>query len=53
MSGITLDGKLYMQVQDRSYKGEDAAGFLKHLLRHIDGKLLVYGIGLVYIEARQ
>jgi transposase len=41
MSGITPDGKLYMQVQDKSYKGEDAAGFLKHLLRHIDGKLLV------------
>ena len=41
MSGITPEGKLYMQVQNRSYKGEDAAGFLKHLLRHIDGKLLV------------
>ena len=41
MSGITPDGKLYMQVQDESYKGKDAAGFLKHLLRHIDGKLLV------------
>ena len=41
MSGITPDGKLYMQVQDESYEGEDAAGFLRHLLRHIDGKLLV------------
>ena len=41
MSGITPDGKLYMQVQDKSYKGKDAAGFLKHLLRHIDGKLIV------------
>ena len=41
MSGITPDGKLYMQVQGKSYEGEDAAGFLKHLLRHIDGKLLV------------
>ncbi len=41
MSGITPDGKLYMQVQDKSYEGEDAAGFLKHLLRYIDGKLLV------------
>ena len=35
------DGRLYMQVQDKPYKGKDAAGFLKHLLRHIDGKLLV------------
>lgn len=41
MSGITPEGKLYMQVQGKSYKGRDAAGFLKHLLRHIDGKLLV------------
>ncbi len=28
-------------VELESYKGKDAAGFLKHLLRHIDGKLLV------------
>ena len=41
MSGITPDGKLYMQVQDESYEGKDAASFLKHLLRHIDGMLLV------------
>jgi putative transposase len=41
MSGITPDGRLYMKIQRRSYKGKDAAGFLKHLLRHIDGKLLV------------
>lgn len=41
MSGITPDGKLYMQVQNKSYEGEDAASFLKHLLRNIDGKLLV------------
>jgi transposase len=30
-----------MKIQRSSYKGKDAAGFLKHLLRHIDGKLLV------------
>jgi transposase len=41
MSGITPDGRLYMKIQRRSYKGKDAACFLKHLLRHIDGKLLV------------
>jgi transposase len=41
MSGITPDGRLYMKIQRKSYKGKDAAGFLKHLLRHIDGKLLV------------
>ena len=41
MSGITLDGKLYMIEQDRAFKGEDAVRFLKHLLRQIPGKLLV------------
>ena len=41
MSGITLEGKLYMTFQDRAFKGEDAVGFLKHLMRRIPGKLLV------------
>jgi transposase len=41
MSAITLEGKLYMTFQDRSFKGEDALRFLKHLMRQIPGKLLV------------
>ncbi len=41
MSGITLDGKLYMIEQERAFKGEDAVRFLKHLMRQIPGKLLV------------
>ena len=41
MSGITPGDKLYMTVQDRAYKGPDVANFLRHLLRHIPGKLLV------------
>ena len=41
MSGITPQGQLYMLVQDRSYRGEDAVRFLEHLLRHIKGKLMV------------
>jgi hypothetical protein len=41
MSGITLDGKLYMMEQDRAFKGEDAVRFLKHLMRQIPGKLLI------------
>ncbi len=42
MSGITLEGKLYMIEQDRAaFKGEDAVRFLKHLMRQIEGKLLV------------
>jgi transposase len=41
MSGITLDGKLYMMEQDRAFKGEDVVRFLKHLMGQIPGKLLI------------
>jgi transposase len=41
MSGITLEGKLYMLEQDRAFKGEDVVRFLKHLMHHIPGKLLI------------
>jgi transposase len=41
MGGITPEGKLYLMVQERAYRGPDIVRFLKHLLRHIVGKLLV------------
>jgi len=41
MSGITLEGKLYMIEQGRAFKGEDVVRFLKHLMRQIPGKLLI------------
>ena len=41
MSGITLEGRLYMLEQERAFKGEDVVRFLKHLMRQIEGKLLV------------
>ena len=41
MSGITLDGKLYMLEEERAFKGEEAVCFLKHLMRRIPGKLLI------------
>ncbi|WP_338251022.1 IS630 family transposase [Dictyobacter halimunensis] len=41
IGAITPEGRLFMQSQSRSYKGEDVVSFLKHLLRHIPGKLLV------------
>jgi transposase len=41
MSGITLEGKLYMLEQERAFKGEDVVRFLKHLLRQIPAKLLL------------
>jgi transposase len=41
MSGITLDGKLYMMEQQRAFKAEDVVRFLKHLMGQIPGKLLI------------
>ena len=41
MSGITLEGKLYMTEQERAFKGKDVVRFLKHLMRQIPGKLLL------------
>jgi hypothetical protein len=41
ISGITLEGKLLMMEQERSFKSEDVVCFLRHLLRQIPGKLLV------------
>jgi transposase len=41
MSAVTLDGRLYMIEQQKAFKGEDAVRFLKHLMRHITGKLLL------------
>jgi transposase len=41
ISAITPDGKLYTWTQEKSFKGPDIVRFLKHLLQHIPGKLLV------------
>ena len=42
MSGITLDGKLYMLEQERVFKGEDGGTLPQaFLMRQIPGKLLV------------
>jgi hypothetical protein len=35
MSGITLEGLLYMIEQPRAFKGKDVVRFLKHLMRQI------------------
>ena len=41
ISGITMDGTLLLMVQERAFRSPDVVRFLKHLLRHIPGKLLV------------
>jgi transposase len=46
ISAITPQGKLYTMIQDETFKGADIVRFLKHLLRHIPGKLLIVWDGL-------
>src|SRR5712691_2983624 len=41
ISGITLDGRLFMQVRKASYDSQAVIGFLRVLLRKIKGKLLI------------
>lgn len=41
ISGITAEGQLLTGMQDRAFKGAAAVRFLEHLLRQLDGKLLV------------
>ena len=41
MSGITLEGKLYMLEQDRSFEAEDVVLQKKHLMDQIPGRLLI------------
>jgi transposase len=41
ISAITLEGKLLMMEQERSFKGEDVVRFLRHVLQQIAGKVLV------------
>jgi transposase len=41
ISGITPAGQLLLQTQLRPYRGPDVVRFLRHLLQHLPGKLLV------------
>ena len=46
ISAITPEGQLYTMIQDKSFSGAEIVRFLKHLLRHISGNLLVIWDGL-------
>ena len=46
ISAITPDGRLLTMLQDEAFNGTTIVRFLKHLLRHIPGKLLVIWDGL-------
>lgn len=41
ISGITPKGRLFMQIYNDTICGEQVVTFLKHLLHHISGKLLI------------
>jgi transposase len=41
IGGITPEGRLFMQTQERAYRAERVVAFLRVLLRKITGKLLV------------
>lgn len=41
ISGITPAGQVFSLMQDWAFRGPDVVRFLKHLLRHIPGQLLV------------
>jgi transposase len=41
ISGITLDGRLFMQVREGTFDSQRVVGFLRVLLRKIRGKVLV------------
>jgi transposase len=46
ISGITADGHLLAQIQERAFKGPTVVRFLRHLERQLGGKLLVIWDGL-------
>jgi transposase len=41
VSGITASGRLLTQVREQPFRGPTIVAFLRHLLRQVDGKLLV------------
>ncbi len=41
ISGITLEGRLFLQIREQPYTAETVVGFLRVLLRKIRGKVLV------------
>lgn len=46
IGAITPSGQLLMQVHERAIRGPDVVRFLRHLLHHVGGRLLVIWDGL-------
>jgi len=53
ISGITLDGRVFMQVRPDSYDAEAVVGFLRVLLRKISGKIVLIWDGSPIHRAHQ
>jgi transposase len=45
ISGLTHEGRLFLPVRDRAFRGTEVVRFLQHLLRHREGPILVIGDG--------
>jgi transposase len=41
ISALRVSGRLLVKMQERAYDGEAVVGFLRQVLRHIEGKLLI------------
>ena len=41
ISALTLNGRLLLQVRERPFRGPEVVDFLRHLLQHLPGPLLV------------
>lgn len=41
ISGISEDGSMYVQMHDESINGRKAVDFLRHLLTHVPGKIVL------------
>ena len=52
ISAITATGKLFLTVQQRAFRGPDVVRFLRHLLAHLPGRLLVIWDGSPIHRAR-
>ena len=52
ISAVTATGKLFLRVQERPFRGPDVVRFLRHLLSHLPGRLLVIWDGSPIHRAR-
>ena len=52
ISGLTHDGRLFLHVRERAFRGSEVVRFLQHLLHHLEGPILVIWDGAPIHRAR-